>query len=40
MGPRAPHSTVLTMAEGAMILEFRRRTLLSRDDVLGCLSYV
>ena len=34
MGPR---STVLTPLEEAMILEFRRRTLLPLDDVLGCL---
>lgn len=37
MGPRAPHSTVLTAVEEAMIVEFRRRTLLALDDVLGCL---
>ena len=37
MGPRAPHSTVLTAVEEAMIVEFRRRTLLPLDDVLGCL---
>jgi hypothetical protein len=37
MGPIAPHSTVLTAAEEAMIVEFRRRTLLPLDDVLGCL---
>jgi transposase-like protein len=37
MGPRAPHSTVLTPTEEAMIVEFRRRTLLPLDDVLGCL---
>jgi len=28
MGPRSPHSTVLTTVEEAMIVEFRRRTLL------------
>ena len=37
MGPSAPHSTVLTLVEEAMIVEFRRRTLLPLDDVLGCL---
>jgi hypothetical protein len=37
MGPTAPHSTVLTVAEEAMVVEFRRRTLLPLDDVLGCL---
>jgi hypothetical protein len=37
MGPRAPTSSVLTTVEEAMIVEFRRRTLLPLDDVLGCL---
>jgi hypothetical protein len=37
MGPRHPRSTVLTPIEEAMIVEFRRRTLLPLDDVLGCL---
>ena len=37
MGPTAPRSTVLTPAEEAMVVEFRRRTLLPLDDVLGCL---
>lgn len=37
MGLSAPHSTVLTLAEEAMVIEFRRRTLLPLDDVLGCL---
>ena len=37
MGPSAPPSTVLTLAEEAMVVEFRRRTLLPLDDVLGCL---
>ena len=37
MGPSLPHSTVLTLAEEAMVVEFRRRTLLPLDDVLGCL---
>jgi hypothetical protein len=36
MGPK-PRSTVLTVAEEAIIVEFRRRTLLPLDDVLGCL---
>lgn len=37
MGPRDPRSTVLTLAEEAMVVEFRRRTVLPLDDVLGCL---
>ena len=37
MGPTAPHSTVLSPDEEAMVVEFRRRTLLPLDDVLGCL---
>ena len=37
MGPSSPHSTVLTLAEETMVVEFRRRTLLPLDDVLGCL---
>ena len=37
MGPAKPRSTVLTEAEEAMVVEFRRRTLLPLDDVLGCL---
>ena len=37
MGPSRPHSTVLTEAEEAIVVEFRRRTLLPLDDVLGCL---
>ena len=36
MGPK-PRSTVLTEAEEAIIVEFRRRTLLPLDDVTGCL---
>ena len=36
MGP-TPGSTVLTPAEEAIVVEFRRRTLLPLDDVLGCL---
>ena len=38
MGPRSPRSTVLTLIEEAMIVEFRRRTLLPLDDVRGCLK--
>ena len=38
MGPRDPKSTVLTSVEEAMVVEFRRRTLLPLDDVLGCLK--
>lgn len=37
MGPSNPRSTVLTSVEEAMVVEFRRRTLLPLDDVLGCL---
>jgi transposase-like protein len=37
MGPSSPRSTVLSLAEEAMVVEFRRRTLLPLDDVLGCL---
>src|SRR5215207_320744 len=37
MGPSRPRSTTLTEAEEAIIVEFRRRTLLPLDDVLGCL---
>lgn len=37
MGPSDPRSTVLTPAEEAIVVEFRRRTLLPLDDVLGCL---
>ncbi len=37
MGPRQARSTVLTEAEEAMVVEFRRRTLLPLDDVMGCL---
>src|SRR4051812_21576918 len=37
MGPARPRSTVLTEAEEAIAVEFRRRTLLPLDDVLGCL---
>src|ERR687890_2609385 len=37
MGPVRPRRTVLTEAEEAIVVEFRRRTLLPLDDVLGCL---
>jgi transposase InsO family protein len=37
MGPRDPRSTILTSVEEAIIVEFRRRTLLPLDDVMGCL---
>ena len=37
MGPARPRSTVLTEAEEAIVVEFRRPTLLPLDDVLGCL---
>jgi hypothetical protein len=37
MGPRQPRSSVLTEVEEAIVVEFRRRTLLPLDDVLGCL---
>src|SRR4051794_1745416 len=37
MGPARPRSTVLTEAEEAIVVEFRRRTLLPLDDMLGCL---
>ncbi len=37
MGPRERRSTVLTPIEEAMIVAFRRRTMLSLDDVMGCL---
>jgi transposase InsO family protein len=40
MGPSRPRSTVLTEAEEAIVVEFRRRTLLPLDDVLGCLREV
>ena len=37
MGPSQPRSTSLTEVEEAIVVEFRRRTLLPLDDVLGCL---
>ena len=37
MGPKTPKSTVLTPAKEAIVVEFRRRTLLPLDDILGSL---
>ena len=37
MGPGRPRSSVLTEAEEAAVVEFRRRPLLPLDGVLGCL---
>src|SRR5271154_3848312 len=37
MGPKARKSTVLTLAEEAVVVAFRQKTLLPLDDVLGCL---
>src|SRR4051812_29494838 len=37
MGPK-PNSKILSPAEEAIIVEFRSRTLLPMDDVLGCLE--
>ena len=37
MGPARPRSTVLSEVEEAIVVDFRRRTLLPLDDVLGCL---
>lgn len=37
MGPARPRSSVLSETEEAAVVEFRRRTLLPLDDVLGCL---
>ena len=39
MGPRRARSTVLTEVEEAIVVEFRRRTLLALDDVQGCLEH-
>jgi len=38
MGPRQPHSTVLTAEQEAMIVAFRKRTLLALDDCLYALQ--
>jgi hypothetical protein len=37
MGPARPRSSVRSEAEEAIIVAFRRRTLLPLDEVLGCL---
>src|SRR4051812_23403940 len=37
-GPKAPRSTVLTLAEEAVIVAFRRHTLLALDDCLYALQ--
>src|SRR3546814_15986599 len=39
-GPKAPHSTTMTAAEEAMIVAFRRHTLLPLDDCLDRKSVV
>ncbi len=38
MGPRQPHTTVLTVEQEAMIVAFRKRTLLPLDDCLYALQ--
>jgi hypothetical protein len=38
MGPKQPHSTVLTREEEALIVTFRRQTLLPLDDCLCALQ--
>jgi Integrase core domain len=38
MGPKQPHSTVLTKGEEALIVTFRRHTLLPLDDCLDALQ--
>ncbi len=38
MGPRNPHSNVLTSEQEAMIVAFRRQTLLPLDDCLYALQ--
>jgi DNA-binding transcriptional regulator YiaG len=37
MGPRAPHSTMLSVQEEAIVVAFRRHTLLPLDDCLYAL---
>ena len=37
-GPKAPHPTILTEAEEAMVVAFRRHTLLPLDDCLHTLQ--
>ena len=36
-GPTRPCSSVLSSADEAVIVEFKRRTMLPLDDVMGCL---
>ena len=38
MGPRQPHSTVLTAEQEATVVAFRKRTLLPLDDCLYALQ--
>ena len=38
MGPRQPHSTILTSEQEAIIVAFRKRTLLALDDCLYALQ--
>ncbi len=38
MGPRRPHSTVLTMDQEAAIVAFRRQTLLSHGRLFVCVA--
>ena len=38
MGPKAPRSTVLTVEEEAMVIAFRKHTLLPLDDCLYALQ--
>ena len=38
MGPKTIHSTVLTIEEEAMVVAFRRHTLLPLDDCLYALQ--
>lgn len=40
MGPRHPHSTVLTTEQEAVIVAFRQRTLLALDDCLYALQAI
>src|SRR3954467_2464097 len=38
-GPKQPHSTVLSLEEEAIVVAFRRHTLLPLDDCLYCSSW-
>ena len=38
MGPKTPRSTVLTLEEEALIIMFRKHTLLALDDCLSALQ--